>query len=185
MGWRRSLCIYSADRPLGKISWRARGPAYHSAPTNEAIKAASEGNEKKLDAEQRSGQIVERKLNVRNTFIKFALDQTFGSVVNTFLFANMINYVKAGMVRPDHLADRRISARLVMSKDAYDFRSVDTNAVLAKVTRDFWPIITAGWRFWPFVSLISFTFLKTVMARNLLGSIAGLAWGIYMSLVTA
>ncbi|KAF3350173.1 Spore wall maturation protein DIT1 [Verticillium dahliae VDG2] len=55
----------------------------------------------------------------------------------------------------------------------------------ALARREFVPIITAGWRLWPAVSLVNFAFVKTVPMRNLVGGLAGVGWGIYMSLFAA
>ena len=48
---------------------------------------------------------------------------------------------------------------------------------------EFWPLMKAGWKLWPLVSVLNFTIVKTVEARNLVGSLAGMVWGIYLSLV--
>lgn len=53
------------------------------------------------------------------------------------------------------------------------------------VQQEFWPLIYAGTKLWPLVSLVNFTVLESVEARNLLGSLAGMAWGVYLSLVAA
>ena len=42
--------------------------------------------------------------------------------------------------------------------------------------------MVAGWRLWPFVSLVNFAFVKSVETRNLIGALAGVVWGVYMSL---
>lgn len=41
----------------------------------------------------------------------------------------------------------------------------------------------AGWKLWPAVSLLSFVGLRTVESRTLVGSLAGMGWGVYLSLV--
>jgi protein Mpv17 len=51
-----------------------------------------------------------------------------------------------------------------------------------KAKGEYWGLMTAGWKLWPLVSLISFSVVKSVEGRNLLGSLAGLFWGIYLSL---
>lgn len=66
---------------------------------------------------------------------------------------------------------------------AVDAAAVDWSAVAAEARAEFWPIVVAGSKFWPFVSLLNFTVIKSVEARNLVGSLAGVAWGVYMSLV--
>jgi protein Mpv17 len=50
--------------------------------------------------------------------------------------------------------------------------------------RDFWGLVVAGWRFWPLVSAINYTFFRTVGMRALMGNLAGVVWVIYLSLVT-
>jgi protein Mpv17 len=44
------------------------------------------------------------------------------------------------------------------------------------------PLMLAGWKLWPLVSLVGFSLVKSVEGRNLLGSLAGLGWGVYLSL---
>lgn len=53
-----------------------------------------------------------------------------------------------------------------------------------KAKGEFWGLVKAGWRFWPLVSLVNYVFLTSVEARSLVGALAGLGWGIYLSLMT-
>jgi type VI protein secretion system component VasK len=53
-----------------------------------------------------------------------------------------------------------------------------------KARGEFWGLVKAGWRFWPLVSLVNYVFLTSVEARSLVGALAGLGWGIYLSLMT-
>jgi hypothetical protein len=48
--------------------------------------------------------------------------------------------------------------------------------------QDFWPLMSAGWKLWPLVSAVNFTVVKSVETRNLVGSLAGMAWNVYLSL---
>ena len=57
------------------------------------------------------------------------------------------------------------------------------SSALQELSEQFWPIVFAGQKLWPFVSLISFT-LVPLEYRMLLGNSAGLVWGIYLSLMT-
>lgn len=145
--------------------------------------SAAANDEKALDTSARKGSIVEPRLNVRNTLIKTALDQSIGAVVNTLLFGGFMTSISLAMshrpAKPSH------SAAFIFSGRAVDFSRVDAAAVWQKTRAEFWPVITAGWRFWPFVSLVNFAFVKTVEMRNLVGSLAGIAWGVYISLFTA
>ncbi len=54
--------------------------------------------------------------------------------------------------------------------------------VLTKSRQEFWPMMMAGYKLWPLISLLGYGGLKSVEARQLLGSLAGLGWNIYLSL---
>ncbi|EGY19844.1 uncharacterized protein VDAG_01860 [Verticillium dahliae VdLs.17] len=160
-------------------------PAYHAAPTTAAVEKAARSDDAALDQAAARSALVEPKLNMRNTLTKTLLDQTAGAAVNTFLFALFMNGLKAAMRRPAGLDDPAQSAAFLVSGAAVDYARVDWRAVLAQARREFVPIITAGWRLWPAVSLVNFAFVKTVPMRNLVGGLAGVGWGIYMSLFAA
>ena len=48
--------------------------------------------------------------------------------------------------------------------------------------KDFLPLLFAGQKLWPAVSLISFTLIP-VERRTVFGGIVGVGWGIFLSLV--
>lgn len=129
-------------------------PSNKLVPSNAAINAASQNNEKELDREQKTSEILESKLSKRNTFAKFALDQTLGAGVNNVIFL---------------LAFGGLSGK------TWD-QSVQS------VHNEFWPLIFAGWKLWPLVSFFNFAIIKSVEMRNLVGCLAGMGWGIYLSL---
>lgn len=139
----------------------------HLAPTESALAAAAGGDEKELDAEAREGRLVEpnTRLSKRNTAAKTVLDQTVGAALNTLLFSCFMH-----------------GARQVMVGSGGE---VAWEAVWGRARGEFWGLLRAGWTFWPFVSLVNFVFLETVEARNLVGGLAGLGWGVYMSLFAA
>ncbi|KAL2354551.1 hypothetical protein BJ546DRAFT_1026466 [Cryomyces antarcticus] len=99
---------------------------------------------------------AQKKLNVRNTAIKFALDQTVGAVVNTLLFI-----IGIGALRGNN-----------------------GSQIMAAIRRDALPLQLAGLRLWPLVSLISFTVIP-VESRTVFGSIVGVGWGVFLSLMAA
>lgn len=105
--------------------------------------------------------------------------------MNTVLFAVFMNALKAAMARPAGLEGPEQSVAFLTSGSAVDFSRVDWQAILDRVAREFVPLITAGWRLWPAVSLINFAFVKSVQGRNLVGGLAGVGWGIYVSLFAA
>lgn len=73
---------------------------------------------------------------------------------------------------------------LLLGRDAVRYQDVAWGSVWAKARGEFWGLIKAGWRFWPLVSLVNYVFLTSVEARSLVGALAGLGWGIYLSLMT-
>jgi hypothetical protein len=48
----------------------------------------------------------------------------------------------------------------------------------------FWPMVFAGQKLWPAVSIVNFT-LVPLHFRTLVGSVVGLFWGIYLSLISS
>ncbi|KAI1181324.1 Mpv17/PMP22 family protein [Nemania sp. FL0916] len=162
-------------------------PAYHVSPTHAAVKSAAAGDDKELDREAEEGKLVEPKLNVANTAIKLVLDQTIGAAANTFLFSLFIHSIQAAMPRPlgTPLSNPDKSLQYLLTRGAIDYRKVNWTHVVASSRREFLTILVAGWKLWPFVSLINFAFVKSIEGRNLVASLAGVAWGIYMSLVAA
>jgi protein Mpv17 len=97
-----------------------------------------------------------RSLNVANTAKKFVLDQTIGALVNTAAF---------------------IAAFAA-------FKGKDGAAIQRDVQRETLPLMINGWKLWPLVSILNFT-LVPVQRRILVGSVVGLFWGIYLSLIAA
>lgn len=65
---------------------------------------------------------------------------------------------------------------------AVDFTVVDFAVVWAESKAEFWPLVIAAAKLWPAVSLVNFTLIKSVQGRNLMGALAGVAWGVYVSL---
>lgn len=97
-----------------------------------------------------------KTLNKTNTAIKFTLDQTIGAAVNTILFLAGIDLM----------------------------RGQPLNTILTHCQEAFWPIMSAGQKLWPAVSIFNFTMVP-VQYRTVVGSIVGLFWGIYLSLISS
>jgi protein Mpv17 len=94
-------------------------------------------------------------LHIPNTIIKFLLDQTIGAAVNNFMFS----FIFAG------------------------FNGANFEQAVQISKQDFWALMWAGWKLWPAVSAINFTVVKSVQTRNLVGSLAGMIWTVYLSLI--
>ncbi|KAI1809367.1 YIF1-domain-containing protein [Poronia punctata] len=162
-------------------------PAYDASPPDPAAKLAAANDNKKLDKESKSGKLVAPRLNIINTIIKLLLDQTVGSAANTFLFSIFMHSIQAAMPQAMDAPLRNYgkSLQYLFTRDSIDYGRVDWNRVVSDSQTEFFPILFAGWKLWPFVSLINFAFIKTIEGRNLVASIAGVAWGVYMSLLAA
>ncbi|KZZ99131.1 Mpv17/PMP22 [Moelleriella libera RCEF 2490] len=125
------------------------------------------------------------QLSTRNTLIKFALDQTVGAVFNTLLFSIYIHSIHMAMPNAPRITSFTKATGYWLSPGVIDFSAVDLGAVLDAAFAEFWTIVFAGVKLWPAVSLVNFTLVKTVEGRNLVGCIAGLGWGVYMSMIAA
>lgn len=143
------------------------------AGTNVAKTTASKGSNGGAKAQPFStadGQVIEKKapfetrgtrkdtapkkLNVKNTAIKFALDQTIGAVANTVLFI-------AG-----------ISA----------LRGQPLEQIISNVKSDSLTLLFAGQKLWPAVSIISFTMVP-LEHRTVFGGMVGVGWNVFLNLL--
>ncbi|KAI0138579.1 hypothetical protein F4776DRAFT_619011 [Hypoxylon sp. NC0597] len=97
------------------------------------------------------------KLNLRNTFTKWFSDCiTLGAIFNTVAFFILMGILK----------------RQSMDQIGHNIR---TETI---------PVIVAGYKIWPFASIISFSCVP-VERRIVFLNFVGLLWGIYMSLVAS
>lgn len=158
-------------------------PSTKSTPTAEAISSAATGNEKELDREAKEGRLVEPKLNIGNTVVKFILDQTVGSGVNAFMFSVFTHSIQQAMAHRTTGADASVA--FLTSGKALDYSQVNWSKVIQLSQLDFWPIMWAGWKLWPFVSFFNYVVVRDVVVRGLVAAIAGMGWGIYMSMFAA
>lgn len=128
-----------------------------SATSNDAARRRGKGANAAMtsDSTDPNPAQAKKKLNIKNTGIKFALDQTIGAGVNTVMFLAGIGLLRG---------------------KSFDQVHID-------VAQQFWPLISAGQKLWPAVSLISFT-LVPVERRTLFGSLVGLGWGVFLSLAS-
>lgn len=101
-----------------------------------------------------SPQKAKKQLSIRNTIIKFLLDQSIGAAVNTIMFIMGIAMLRGYSLQ-------------------YGWEETKTG---------FWPLTFAGQKLWPLVSIISLT-LVPVEQRMVFGSIVGVGWGIFLSLM--
>lgn len=125
------------------------------------------------------------KLSVRNVTVKLVLDQTLGATVNTLLFSTFNRSLQAAMADAPREPSIFKAVAYWNGAGAIDFARVDVNEVWQLAREEFWPILTAGWRLWPAVAVVNYTLVKTIQGRNLVGGLAGVGWGTYMSMVVA
>lgn len=125
-------------------------------------------------------------LHMGHTITKLVLDQTIGAAVNTVLFSTYTHSIQAAMAhRPATAGPGVDSAAFLASGKALDYSQVDWRVVVARSKLDFWPLMKAALGLWPWVSLFNYTMVKTVEMRSLVGALAGMVWGIYVSLFAA
>ncbi|KAK3898735.1 hypothetical protein C8A05DRAFT_18730, partial [Staphylotrichum tortipilum] len=151
-------------------------PAYRLAPSPADLAADKDSK----DGETETGNVGPR-LSVRNTITKTLLDQSLGAAVNTLMFSLFMNGIRQGMAH--HPPGAGVGA-LLAGGDVVRAGAVEWDAVWGAAKGEFWGLVMAGWRFWPIVSLVNYVFLTSVEARSLVGALAGLGWGVYLSLMT-
>ncbi|GAP87695.1 putative mpv17 pmp22 family protein [Rosellinia necatrix] len=104
-----------------------------------------------------AGPAARPKLNLRNTFSKWFIDCiTLGALFNTVAFFVLMGALKG---QPAAVIARNIRVETI-------------------------PLIVAGYKIWPFASIISFSFIP-VERRIVFLNFVGLLWGVYMSLVAS
>ncbi|KAK8132147.1 mpv17 / PMP22 family domain-containing protein [Apiospora kogelbergensis] len=97
------------------------------------------------------------KLNIQNTMAKWFIDCiTLGALMNTVAFFILMGFLKGQG----------------LGQIGYNIRNETI------------PLIVAGYKIWPFASIISFACIP-VEKRIVFLNFVGLLWGIYMSLVAA
>ena len=158
-------------------------PAQKDSKKLSSSAGKSNGSEKKPSGTDKKPSDAQKKK--KNTAIKFLLDQTLGAAVNTLLYSTFIRSLRAATAHAPPAMSFFKAVEWWMAAGAVDFTAVDFHQVWLAAQDEFWPIVTAGWRLWPFVSLINFTLIKSVQGRNLFGAIAGVGWGIYICIATA
>jgi hypothetical protein len=138
-----------------------------STPDGQAV-------EKKIDTTfaQPPASSNPKALSIKNTAIKFALDQTFGAVANNALFIVGIAFLKGQSV------DTALSALQTVCVAA----SMAHRYIPLTPSQDFFPLLFAGQKLWPLVSIISFT-LVPFEHRTVFGGVIGVGWGVFLSLM--
>ncbi|KJK64349.1 Mpv17 / PMP22 family protein [Aspergillus parasiticus SU-1] len=121
--------------------------------------AATKSKAKKADRPK------QKKLNVKNTVAKVVIDQVVGGAWATVLFSLTMGLLRGQEY--DVLVDQIRKVRI----------SDITHGL------DFWPLLIAGFKLWPLVSILNFTVVP-VDKRLLVGSIFGVVWAVYLSLMS-
>ncbi|KAJ9666747.1 hypothetical protein H2201_003151 [Coniosporium apollinis] len=162
--------LFTALNTPPNILWQQyleeRFPSHASPSSTTAIEPLSADEKDTLkedlqdDDEKHTGTSLTHQktsgINIPNILAKFALDQTLGALINTVFFV---------------IGIRSMSG-------------VSTAEILTAVRTETYPLMAAGWKLWPLVSLLSFSVVP-VDKRVLFGSLVGLFWGIYVSILMA
>lgn len=134
-------------------------PAYeHQAPLRDVESQMKEKDDDVgLGSDQAASAVHKPRLNIKNTLSKWFIDCiTLGALMNTAAF-----FILMGLLKNQAVA-----------QIAHNIR---TQTI---------PLIVAGYKIWPFASIISFSCIP-VERRIVFLNFVGLLWGIYMSLVAA
>ncbi|KAL3471773.1 hypothetical protein BJX99DRAFT_236793 [Aspergillus californicus] len=123
----------------------------------EVLESQFPGSDTPVGKEKEKGkQKAKKTLKVRNTVAKIIVDQVIGGAWNTVAFIATMGVL----------------------------RGEDYEVIKGHVLNDFWPIMLAGLKLWPFVSILNFTVIPADK-RLLVGNLFGVVWGIYLSLMAA
>ncbi|KAF2217329.1 hypothetical protein CERZMDRAFT_32175 [Cercospora zeae-maydis SCOH1-5] len=96
---------------------------------------------------------VEDRLSIQNTTIKFFLDQSIAATVNTAMYICLLGGIKG---------------------HSYE-------SIIDDLYSNFWSLLFASYRFWPFVCLLNFAVIP-MRYRAYVGTAAGMIWAIFLSL---
>ncbi|KAL7931068.1 hypothetical protein V8C35DRAFT_124089 [Trichoderma chlorosporum] len=160
-------------------------PAYPKQQQQQQQPSDSKKSPSSSSSSSPSSQPPAPKLSLANTAIKFLLDQTVGAALNTLLFSTFTRSLRRAMVHAPRITSLPSAAKYWSAAGAVDFTRVDFALVWAEARAEFWALMFAAAKLWPAVSLINFTLVKSVQGRNLVGALAGVAWGVYISLAMA
>ncbi|KAL8387461.1 hypothetical protein RB595_009887 [Gaeumannomyces hyphopodioides] len=156
-----------------------------SSPSPAAVAPNGKQQQKQQQPKPKEGGGGGGKLSVGNTVAKLALDQTVGAALNTVMFSVFLHSAQAAMAhRPASPADS-LAFLAGGFGAAIDYSAVRWDDVWARATAEFVPLLVASWRLWPLVSLVNFAFVRSVATRNLVGGLAGVGWGVYVSMFAA
>ncbi|KAL5339756.1 hypothetical protein BJX70DRAFT_397469 [Aspergillus crustosus] len=149
----------------------ARFPGFEAAAAGTADRHRKSGSEQEQEQDQeqesrkekekekeeeKAGRTDKPPLNVRNTVAKIVVDQVLGGAWNTVAFIATMGVLKGN----------------------------DYEVIKSQIVQDFWPMLLAGLKLWPFVSVLNFTVVPADK-RLLVGNFFGVIWGIYLSLMAA
>ncbi|KAL8933390.1 MAG: hypothetical protein Q9216_006385 [Gyalolechia sp. 2 TL-2023] len=99
------------------------------------------------------GVTVKRRLNVKNTVLKIVIEQTLGAVVNVSLYVGGVQALQGVPLRD----------------------------CLQVVKEQTWPLMLAGYKLWPLVSVMNHTVIP-VEQRTFVGGLVGLGWGVFLAM---
>ncbi|KAI9155100.1 PXMP2/4 family protein [Paramyrothecium foliicola] len=180
--------LFSFLSTYPNILWQeyleSRWPAYHLSPAPSSNKVKQSGHKAPPAASAKVETLPKGKLNVPNTLIKLILDQTIGAAANILAFSIFMHTARQATYQtPQMTCIKGSDTTLCLGPVGVDYNRVDWQSAWNESIAEFWPIIFAGWKLWPFVSLVNFVLVKTVAMRSLVGNLAGLCWNTYLNLL--
>ncbi|KAI1126943.1 hypothetical protein F5Y10DRAFT_293287 [Nemania abortiva] len=132
-------------------------PSYDPSPHQRMATLMSDTEKQGQDGAALDGNNDQKpSLNLRNTIVKTFIDCTWGAVLNTVAFFILMGF----------------------------FKWYSIEKIWHNIKHETISVIIAGYKIWPFTSIISFSYVP-VERRIVFLNFVGLIWGIYMSLVAA
>ena len=124
-----------------------------------------------VDSGVKGRSVKPEQLNISHVVKKFILEQSIGSTVNTMLYLCALGWIRG---------DSSLHVYHDV-KDVSNTRRRRKRQSLMVLSQNFWPLLVAGYRFWPFVCLLNLILIP-MDYRALVGSLAGLGWGVFLTM---
>lgn len=120
------------------------------------------------------GVEVEKKLNIRNTFVKLLFEQTIIAAINVSAFLSFTKWFQGMPVEECVQVVQEVGGSIPTWLSHTMSKSLCT-------TQQLWPLMISGYKLWPMVSLLNLTIIPAER-RTLVGSLVGFGWNIFLAI---
>lgn len=138
-------------------------------PSRTSIK--SQRAEPEKDQQDINRSVDDGRISIRNTLIKFVLDQSISASVNTLLFIGLLGFIKGHSLEYIYSDITNVGISLILQSPN----------IADSFGQNFWTMLLVSYRFWPAVCLINLVMVPLAY-RPLVGNLAGLGWNVFLNL---